>query len=477
LDLKIYLNGVEFRTTDKYSIREQVGQPATSTFDIKLDGRPLPLSHTKVVIEEDGVPFFTGFINSIDTPVYSSKYETDICPIQVLSQETIFTRRLVSGAWREKFTHEIIQELFDEYLLEENLTLGTIEEFERLYQNYVVPNLRLSDVLQELGDDVGAVADISPSGVFSFVSKNNFPQVVPPTKITGLKMAEKGQDLKTVQKVAGAKSETSIQTKVVTWVLDQTNILVGYQLADEPAITINSVPVEAGILGLDEENTDKSFLYAIGNNTIVINGNATVKPVAGDVVSVIFKGFFDIEVVSENEELKNQIAMISGTSGKIESIVVDTSITDPQDGENVANNLLQEKGIREQTLTLTCEEIGKTALLSTWELHYPELNISGTFVIVERTITDFYDKYRIALKLKNRGYYSRYGTVYNKTTKEINNLSIRQDELVLKSSNIEEVVTWEEEWEINPSLMAFTCGTTDIFSPAFFAGLTPAGGN
>ena len=476
MDLNVYIAGTQYRVTSRYSIREQVGQPASSSLEVKLEDKPFPKTHSKVEIKEDGVNIFVGFVHEVETPVYSSTFETDIIPIQVISQETIFTRRLVNDVWKEKLTHEIVQDLYDNYLAEEGYTLGIIEEFERLYNLYTVPNLPLSDVLTELGDELGAVAQLTPLGVFNFVSKNSFNEMPAPTHITGLKLSEHGQDLKTIQKVSGAKAETSIITKGTTWEANQTSFLLGYQVAEEPNVSINASPVEVGIQGIDDDNATKTFLWKYGNNALVLNSNATVQPITGDNVSVLFRGFYNIEVVTENEQLKQEIAGISGTSGKIESVVVDTSITTPQDGENVANNLLQEKSQREQSITLITHDIVNSQLLNAWVINKPELNINGSFVIVERTITDFYDQYKINLKLKNRGFYSRYGTVFNRNKKEINNLTIRKDDLVLKSASAGETVGWEETLQSDQLFMQFSAGTTDIFSPLFFEGITPSGG-
>lgn len=478
MGLKLYLNNEEFRFTNRYTIREQVGQPASSSIDVLIsEGQSIPLTHTKVELKENGTTIFLGYVLTTETPTFASSYETFIVPMQVVASETLFTRRLVSDVWQDKFTHEIVTDIYNDYLVEEGLTLGTIETFENKYDNFVVPNLRMSDVLQELADDIGAVAFITVDNEFNFISKGNFPNVEPPAKLTGLKLSETGQDLKTIQKISGAKAETSIKTLAVVWAVDQKNIPLGYQLADEPTVTVNSSTVEVGVQGVDDDNTNKVFLWKYGNNSIVLNSNATSPPSTGDNIAVVFKGFFDIEIQAENESLKEEIFTISGTSGKIESIVVDTSITSTQDGETKANNLLNEKGVREQTVNLSCHDVVKSNLLNTWTLNYPSLGIDGNFVIVERTITDFYDdKYKVNLKLKNRGFYQRYGTAFNKDIKQINNLSIRSDKKVFKNSTFNDSIQWSEEWQVNENLMTFTCGTTDIFSPVFFDGLTPARG-
>jgi len=467
LELKLYIAGTEYNLTNKYTMREQVGQTSSSNFDIRLEGKEIPKTHSKVEFKKDGTTIFAGFISAVDTPTYSTTYETQIVPLQVLDLETIFNRRIVSEAYTDKWTHEIVNSLFDNYLAEENLVKG---------KKLIIPSMRMSDVLQELADENGAVARISPAGVFSFTTKSGFNHVAVPELITGIKLSEAGSDLKTIQRVSGAKAETSSQSLALAWATDQINILLGYQLASEPSATINSISVDIGLIGADEENPSKTFLWKYGNNAIVLNENATVKPTAGDTVAVSFIGFYNIEIVQENEGLKQEIADISGTSGKIESILVDTSITDPQDGENKAQDLLSEKSTREQTLTLTCHDADNSALLSVWTLNYPSLGIQGDFVIVERTITDFYDKFKINVKLKNRGFYSRYGTILNKNDKQINNLSVRTDDVIFKQSSTEETVTWTEEIESDMLYMQFSCGTTDILSPCFFEGSTLSGG-
>jgi hypothetical protein len=466
LAIKCYLSGIEYRITNKYSIHELAGQPADSTIDVLMvEGSIIPVSHQKVELKDDDVTFFLGYIQTVDAPTYSTTYETDIYSLKVASAETVFTRRLVSGAWRDKYTHEIIADLFSEYISEEGFTLGTISNSDRLYEVYTVPRLKLSDVLQELGDEIGCTAQITPAGVFNFVNRSDFVASTPPEKITKLKKSETGKALKSVQIVSGAKAETSSITRSTTWESDQETFLLGYQVADEPAATINGNPVNFGLIGVDEGSLDKTFLWRYGNNVIILNQGALVKPSNGDIVVVVFKGFYSIEVVVENEELKGQIAAISGTSGKIESLVVDTSITSELDGQATAEGLLNESSAREESVSLECKDVANSKILNVWTLNYPELGVVGDYVIVERTITDFYEEKKVQVKLKNRGFYSRYGTVYNKSTKQINNLSVRADDVVIKSSSFVENMTASDTWLVEQGTLEYYPSSTDLVGP------------
>jgi hypothetical protein len=460
------LSGTEYRITNKYSIRELAGQPSDSSIDVLLEDNDIPVSHQKVELKEEDVTFFLGFVQTVDAPTYSTTYETDIYSLKVASAETVFTRRLVSGAWRNKYTHEIVADLFSEYISEEGFTLGTISNTDRLYEVYTVPRLKLSDVLQELGDEIGCTAQITPSGVFNFVSRSDFVAATHPEKITKLKKTETGKALKSVQIVAGAKAETSTITRSATWETGQETFLLGYQVADEPDATVNGSPVNFGLIGVDEGSTDKTFLWRYGNNVIILNSSATVKPVAGDIVVVVFKGFYSIEVVVENEALKGEIAAISGTSGKIESLIVDTSITSETDGQATAEGYLNEASAREETISLECHDVASSKILNVWNLNYPDIGVVGDYVIVERTITDFYEEKRVQVKLKNRGFYSRYGTIYNKGTKQINNLSVRADDVVIKSSSFVENMTATDLWLVEQGTIEYYPSSDDIVGPA-----------
>ena len=81
-------------------------------------------------------------------------------------------------------------------------------------------------------------------------------------------------------------------------------------------------------------------------------------------------------------------------------------------------------------------------------MDFPEIFISGDYVVVERSITVKYDKKHISVKLKNKGFYSRYGTVLNKNDKKINDLSIRVDDVIIKRSSVHEKITFTDAYKV-----------------------------
>ena len=477
--ISCFISGVEYDLTDTYSIREQAGQTSSSQIDVTPIGSASPpVSWQRVELKEDSVTFFAGYIQSVDTPVFVSKYNRLVYPCNVLSGECIFNNRLVSEALTEKFTHEIVEYLFDTYLLEEGLTKGSIATFTRYYEKYTASRLTLSEVLKELGDAVGAIARVSSDKVFSFETKDTFSVVAVPDTIANIKKSETGQNLRTVQYVAGASAETSAQTRSTIWVTGQEEQLLPYQISDLTGATINGNPVGIGLKGVDEADTARTFLWRYGENVIAVNTNAVTQPVAGDLVAFAYYGFYSIEIAEENESLKTEIATLSGLSGKIEAIEIDQSITNYADGKNKAFDLLGQNETREETITCTCEDLTASTVLNMWQLSFPDIFISGDYVIVERTITNRYDRKHVSVKLKNKNFYSRFGTVLFKNDKKINDIAVRTDDVIIKRSIVPEEIATTDTYTIKGYSIAVYCTDgTEIFDTMIYgAEPYPAGG-
>lgn len=480
--LRLFISGIEYRIATDYQIREKVGQSVAGSVNALVeDGQDVPVSQQSIEIREtDGTTvIYKGLILAVDHPVWSSREEAFRVGLECKSLDVIFDRRIINDAYTDMTTTEIVNAIYTDYLVEEGLTLGTIGTFTRHYEKYVASALSMRKVLDELGDAVQAAAYVTPTGEFCFCSLQEFMEVTPPTHITKLQKKENGIKLRTVQRLTGANEETSLQTSSTVWATNQSNVLVDYQVSSISAATINGSPVNVGIKGVDEADTTKTFLTRYGDNIIVLNPSATVKPTASDIVAFLYYGFFSVEVIQENEALKTEIAGLSGTSGKIESVQVDTSITSFADGEAMAADLLDENGEREETITGIYRglELDKLTLLNAWTLDYPDLDITGKYVIVDRSISYFGDVYNVPFTLKNKNFYNRSGTVLDKNDKQLNNLSIRIDDAVFKTSVITDQLTLTDEFTFSQgTVIMYPSGGSDLWIPSTLPGFYPTGG-
>lgn len=434
--LTAQINGEEYEMASDYSISQQAGSVSRSTCQVLVgDGQDYPRVFEACTIYSGETPIFSGDITSVESPAFATGKEVIRVKLNVDSLESRAKRRRISISRTETYTHEIIQEIFDDYISQEGIALGAISTTDRLFKDWNASFYSAFDALNELADDAGAQWYISPDKKFYFVLKTDIETITAPERISGLRLTESAGDIRTMQTVVGASEETSNQTQSVYWANDQYNVTLNYQVSEIIGITIEGVPASFGVIGVDEDDTSKTFLYQYAGQIINLNDNAVTKPTTGDLVVITYKGFYDIIIINTNEGLKTEIASISGSSGIIENILSDETITNNTDADAKANALLDENGERVQEVNCQLPDVAGTDIGTAWTMDYPELGIAGTFVVTEKNISDYVDRFYVKLKLKNKNLSSRYGQVLKKEVKEV-----RPDTKVLQTITISDKI-------------------------------------
>ena len=212
--ISVEICGVTYRATDQYSISQSAGAVSSSNIDILVGSEqavPRALSCCKIL--KDGAVFFSGLIMSVESPEFNGGKEAKRYRLTLQSKEVIFNNRLVSEAFAGKYTHEIVQTLFENYIADEGITLGAISTTTKQYSNYNFSFTKLYDILFELAEAVNASFYISSEDKFYFLTRDAFTQIDAPEHITNLKLEEEIGDLRTVQIITGATEETGTQTR------------------------------------------------------------------------------------------------------------------------------------------------------------------------------------------------------------------------------------------------------------------------
>ena len=95
---KVYISGTEDQATDQYNIREQAGQSSTATLDVLADAtHPVPQSHQRLEIKDLlDVPIYTGIIQAVDSPSYSSGEEVRRYRVTAKDLTVVFDNRIVN---------------------------------------------------------------------------------------------------------------------------------------------------------------------------------------------------------------------------------------------------------------------------------------------------------------------------------------------------------------------------------------------
>ena len=208
------IGGVAFRCVNDFSITEKCESVSTTTLNVLLEAQSVPTVFQLVKLYIGGTLFFTGIAKTVSTPEWSTTYESLIFKISVSSLEYLFNQRIVNKNFYD-YTYatwtDVVQYLFDNYISEENITLGEISTTSETYDGkYAVENEKLSDVLNDISSKIGnATWWVDENRVFYFRISDDFDVATVPTKLSQFKIVETTGDLRTVQTVIGASSGIS----------------------------------------------------------------------------------------------------------------------------------------------------------------------------------------------------------------------------------------------------------------------------
>jgi len=344
---EVKIGGVTYRAvTDSVRITEQARAVSSTMIQVKLDALPIPVSLQSVEILIDSVAVFSGHIENVSTPEYETGFETRVCTISIQSLEAILNRRLVSANWYNKYVHEIVQDIFDDYLAEEGLTLGSISTTTVQIDSYKKSYEQAGTILEDLARRCdGASWYIAPDKKFYFLLSTDFPQVTAPTRITGLRRVDAYKDLRTVQIMKGASSRI-IGTATNATLLAEIAALSGTSGKIEKVESDGSIhnPTKAGT-----EASARLAQYAEREITLTCTCHDLVKSALYQTWE-LYSGHFPTDVALPTDEA------VPGTPS-----------------------------------------------------NYPA-GMTGLYTVIQRTITCFgVDQFRIFVTLKNRNYFARYG--------------------------------------------------------------------
>lgn len=481
--ISVKIGGVEYKASDHYTIQQQAGAISVSDIDVLMPATAsVPVAKQAVQIFNDGNAFFYGFISSVETPEYSTGLEVQRYRLEINSAESVLKNRLVTETFSGVYTHDIVQSLFENYISEEGFEFGAISTTTRYWETWSQSYYNLYDALVELADDVGALFYIAPDKKFYFLLKTDLTQIDMPAHVTKLKRNENADSIITLQTIAGATEETTIQTETFLWDVSnetyQSTTTLSYPVSSITACYIGQktdtgmswTSVLFGVKNVDDSDTSVTFLYEESSNTIKLNATAVTRPTSSNpYIKIVYVGNYDIMVTNANETLQKEIAALNGTSGKIEAYTSDSTIKTFADADTAAINLLNENDEWTEEITAKCHSLDDTSLYTAWKIQSTESRISGIYVIVERTIEDFGpDNFFITVKLKNRSLYSRYGTCLKNTTK--NNGT---DVLIYKTAVYTEKMSFSDSFfaEYEAANWAYY-PSSDLTDPMLIDGMT-----
>ena len=485
--LSCLINGVSYEMTNEFEISEQVGNKTATTINVLVDNQAIPKSGdvVEIIDTETNDSVFWGVCGIPTSPKYETGLEANIYNIVCNNANAILANRLCNVAYQNNTVTQIVTKLFNQYIAEEGITLGTISNSDIILEVYTAANYNLQDALDELADLINATWQITPDRVFNFVLVEDFP-MFPYTFntdfILGTELESKMTDYKsrTVQYIAGATDITQTQTEEFTYSnTEQENFTVSFGIALAPAIYVNNEQVPSNIIGVSGiTSNDPSivFSWTYNSNVIYYNSNSEYLSI-GDTVKIVYQGVFNIRVVAQNAEKIAEIAAKTGTSGKRENVYVSQTTSTTADALQLANSLLTqfEESTTEVSFWLLASQLyalGLTlddlSLLKQISFDLPAFGLTGNFVITERVLEPFWgnmspsnEKYKISLLLKNRDYLKSYAETISDLKKDIDALTIRGDEIVISGQSTIELFALSESYMYDYTTVWYPTLTND----------------
>jgi hypothetical protein len=202
--------------------------------------------------------------------------------------------------------------------------------------------------------------------------------------------------------------------------------------------------------GISDDNPNIVFSFSYNSQTIAYKSDSYMS--AGATVVIRYQGQFPIRLASYNWDKINEIAAKTGTSGLREQVYIATDVKSIAAAQQLASSLLAqfENATEEISFYLLSDQLyalgltlDNVAVLTQISIDLPQINISGTYVITERKLSPAWadmdnaaEKYKVQLKLMSRNYLRSYGEVLSDIRRDIAQLRVRGDEIVLENSNI-----------------------------------------
>jgi hypothetical protein len=426
----------------------------------------LPTPGDIIEIKDEKAVYFLGVCGIPKSPKYKTPYDVREYSITCNNANAILANRLVNVAYQDRTITSIVKDLYDKYIVAEGFTLGKVSDIPVKFSVYTAADYNLRYVLDELAEYVQGSWGITSDRQFYFIAKDDFepfPHEINEEfcPISEIQTTIKDTDLRTQQIVSSSKGVTQTQYESFVYDGEENTFTVSFPVTQKPAVYINGVQVPDELVGVaDLSTSDLMFTFTYNSNDIKFNEmySGTVKLKAGDTVLISYVGYFSLRVVTRNQAQITEINKRTGTSGIIDSIETDNSISGLNDALAKGNALLENYGyVRSEAKMWTSVRemenwginFNDLEILRKWTFNLPHFGLVGDYVLTERTLSPLvkggdYKDLKVTLKFVDRAYIQSYGQILQTMQKQIASLSVRESDVIVENDDHEESVATAE---------------------------------
>jgi len=337
-----------------------------------------------LIYDPNDVLIFGGVIDNPETIRVAPSGEL-LHPISCADYHYFADKRLVAASYEDKTCGFIVDDIFDNYLDDEGVTIGNIDLGATLVQavfNYV----RVTDAYDALAEKAGFIWFIDENKKLYFQARDT---TAAPWTLTGDDVTKHSGVLsganpmyRNRQYIRGGKGTTVLQTETFLGEDNPPNdvryaFTVGYPIVKIPTVTVADRVPEGQDVGIKGIDVAEDCYWSKGDATIVFE----VAPEDGKLVTIEYYGEYNLLGLATDAPAIAALQAIEGAgTGYVDDIADEPKLTDSDAVLDSGQAKLAKYAVNAQRLNFSTVRTGlKPGQLLT--VNYPSLGLAGDMLI------------------------------------------------------------------------------------------------
>ena len=293
---------------------------------------------------------FTGLLVS---PVESwPGHANRLYKVEATCFSALADRSIITRAFQNVTVKSIVTDIVNDELSDDGVTLGTVDTGPNVTEA-VFAYVSATQALDKLAELAGFHWHIDHLKRLNMGPVSLFPAPFPLNDIDefagSAERADSNRLYRNRQFIRGGKAETV--SRVESWSGDdlQQTFVTGFPIARDPTVKLNTVTQTIGVRGIGAPTSQ--WFWSRGSTEVTQNESDT--PISStDTLEITYIGLFDLVVVSTDQGEVNRRKLVEGvgSSGRVDSVHTDPSLTTAQSAFEVASGRLGKFSIKGRTL-------------------------------------------------------------------------------------------------------------------------------
>ncbi len=401
---------------------------------VDLDGTLSYQKGQSVVIEDpNGILIFGGVIDNPET-IRAAPSGGLLHPITCIDYHYFADKRLVAASYVGQTCKFIVEDIFDNYLAEEGITLGNVDVGATLVQavfNYV----RVTDAYDALAEKAGFIWFIDEYKKLYFQARDTTPA---DWTLTGDDITKRSGVLsganpmyRNRQYIRGGKGTTIPQSETFSGDAQTVAFTVGYPIVEVPTVTVGVGVQDVGIKGID---VAEDCYWSKGDATIVFD-QLSIPPAVADNILIEYVGEYKLLGLATDAPAIAALRAIEGAgTGYVDDIADEPKLTDSDAVLDSGQAKLAKFAVNAQRFNFSTVRTGlKPSQLLT--VAYPTLGLADD-MLIESVITRvhtgnlFYDVVAI-VGAEQRGWTEYFKSLSQMKQEVIDFLNVGLEEILI----------------------------------------------